>query len=61
MNIEREENMKVKDLIKILKRLKQNDGICFDVGYNLWNCEITEQKMYSEDETYVQILPKDEA
>ncbi len=52
--------MIVKDLIKSLKRLKQNDAICFDVGYNLWDCEITEQKMYSEDETYVQILPKEE-
>ncbi len=52
--------MTVKELIKYLKRLKQNDAICFDVGYNLWDCEITEQKMYSEDETYVQILPKEE-
>ena len=52
--------MIVKDLIKSLKRLKQNDAICFDVGYNLWDCEITEQKMYSEDKTYVQILPKEE-
>jgi len=51
--------MKVKNLIKQLETFKSDDDVCFDAGANFYECEITEQKMYSEDKTYVQICITD--
>jgi len=51
--------MKVKNLIKQLKGFKQDDEVIFDAGDNFSEIEITQQKMYSEDRTYVQICITD--
>ena len=51
--------MKVKELIKQLKGFKKNDEIVFDAGANFYDSEITEQKLYSENKTYVQICITD--